>query len=127
MTWSRSAVAGAGAADGLDVDTIGCEALDVVPPIIDHEHRTIRTNGEVDGIDRSTERARELGAVVLLEPREGPSGWRSVVSSPQVPHPCAVRYAWADNPEGCNFINQNGLPAAPFRTDDWSLLTEGVR
>ena len=36
---------------------------------------------EVDRIDRSTERARELGAVVLLEPREGPSGWRSVVSS----------------------------------------------
>ena len=38
---------------------------------------------EVDRIDRSTERAQELGAVVLLEPREGPSGWRSVVSSPQ--------------------------------------------
>jgi predicted enzyme related to lactoylglutathione lyase len=38
---------------------------------------------EVDRIDRSTDRARELGAVVLLEPREGPSGWRSVVSSPQ--------------------------------------------
>lgn len=38
---------------------------------------------EVDRIDRSTERARELGAVVLLEPREGPAGWRSVVSSPE--------------------------------------------
>jgi uncharacterized protein len=38
---------------------------------------------EVDKIVGSTERARELGAVVLLEPREGPSGWRSVVSSPQ--------------------------------------------
>jgi predicted enzyme related to lactoylglutathione lyase len=38
---------------------------------------------EVAAIDRSTERARELGAVVLLEPREGPSGWRSVVSSPE--------------------------------------------
>ena len=38
---------------------------------------------EVDRIDRSTERAQELGAVVLLEPREGPSGWRSIVSSPQ--------------------------------------------
>jgi predicted enzyme related to lactoylglutathione lyase len=37
---------------------------------------------EVDRVDRSTERAQELGAVVLLEPREGPSGWRSVVSSP---------------------------------------------
>jgi len=38
---------------------------------------------EVDRIGRSTERARQLGAVVLLEPREGPSGWRSVVSSPE--------------------------------------------
>jgi predicted enzyme related to lactoylglutathione lyase len=38
---------------------------------------------EVNGIGRSTDRARELGAVVLLEPREGPSGWRSVVSSEQ--------------------------------------------
>ena len=38
---------------------------------------------EVDRVDRSTERARELGAVVLLEPREGPSGWRSIVSSPE--------------------------------------------
>ena len=38
---------------------------------------------EVDRVDRSTERARELGAIVLLQPREGPSGWRSVVSSPE--------------------------------------------
>jgi uncharacterized protein len=38
---------------------------------------------EVDRIDESTERARQLGAVVLLEPRAGPSGWRSVVSTPE--------------------------------------------
>lgn len=37
---------------------------------------------EVDCVDESTERARELGALVLLEPREGPAGWRSVVSIP---------------------------------------------
>jgi sialate O-acetylesterase len=42
-----------------------------------------------------------------------------VVSSPHVPQPVAVRYAWLDNPEGCNLYNQAGLPAAPFRTDDW--------
>jgi predicted enzyme related to lactoylglutathione lyase len=34
---------------------------------------------EVDEIDRTTERACQLGASVLLEPREGPVGWRSVV------------------------------------------------
>ena len=38
---------------------------------------------EVDRIDEQTERARRLGARVLLEPREGPAGWRSVVSTPQ--------------------------------------------
>ena len=37
---------------------------------------------EVDRVDELTERARELGALVLLEPREGPAGWRSVVSTP---------------------------------------------
>jgi predicted enzyme related to lactoylglutathione lyase len=38
---------------------------------------------EVDRIDEATERARRLGAAVLLEPRESRSGWRSVVSSPE--------------------------------------------
>jgi predicted enzyme related to lactoylglutathione lyase len=38
---------------------------------------------EVDQIEELTERARQLGAAVLLEPREGPAGWRSVVSSPE--------------------------------------------
>ncbi len=42
-----------------------------------------------------------------------------VVSSPQVPHPVAVRYAWSNNPEGCNLYNREGFPACPFRTDDW--------
>lgn len=41
------------------------------------------------------------------------------VSSKKVKHPLAVRYAWADNPEGSNLYNKNGLPAFPFRTDDW--------
>ncbi len=37
---------------------------------------------EVDRIDEATEHARRLGATVLLEPRDGPSGWRSVVAAP---------------------------------------------
>jgi sialate O-acetylesterase len=44
-----------------------------------------------------------------------------VVSSPQVPKPVAVRYAWDINPDGCNLFNSAGLPASPFRTDDWKL------
>lgn len=45
-----------------------------------------------------------------------------VVSSPHVKFPVAVRYAWADNPL-CNVFNGNGLPASPFRTDDWTGIT----
>ena len=41
-----------------------------------------------------------------------------VVWSDEVPHPVAVRYAWADNPEGANLYNKEGLPASPFRTDE---------
>ena len=37
---------------------------------------------EVDQIDVATDRARKLGASVLLGPREGPAGWRSVVATP---------------------------------------------
>jgi predicted enzyme related to lactoylglutathione lyase len=37
---------------------------------------------EVGDIEASTERGRELGAAVLLQPREGPAGWRSVLASP---------------------------------------------
>ncbi len=42
-----------------------------------------------------------------------------VVSSDEVPCPVAVRYGWADNPV-CNLANGAGLPASPFRTDDWA-------
>jgi sialate O-acetylesterase len=47
-----------------------------------------------------------------------------VVSSPQVAKPMAVRYAWAHNPDGCNLYNKAGLPASPFRTDDWPAVTD---
>lgn len=46
------------------------------------------------------------------------TGTKIVVSSSQVPHPVAVRYAWASNPDA-GLYNKEGLPASPFRTDDW--------
>ncbi len=46
-----------------------------------------------------------------------------VVYCDEVENPVAVRYAWADNPE-CNLINSEGLPAVPFRTDDWKGITQ---
>ncbi|WP_195546554.1 sialate O-acetylesterase [Bacteroides intestinalis] len=50
-------------------------------------------------------------------------GDKIVVSSPEVLYPVAVRYGWADNPV-CNLYNGAGLPASPFRTDDWKGVTQ---
>ncbi|MBZ5683586.1 MAG: hypothetical protein LAP86_01005 [Acidobacteriia bacterium] len=47
-----------------------------------------------------------------------------VVSSRDIPKPVAVRYAWGDSPR-CNLFNKEGLPASPFRTDDWPGITGG--
>jgi len=46
-----------------------------------------------------------------------------VVSSPQVQKPVAVRYGWADYPV-VNLWNKEGLPASPFRTDDFPMVTQ---
>jgi sialate O-acetylesterase len=46
-------------------------------------------------------------------------GNQVVVSCKSVRKPVAVRYAWADNPEGANLRNHEGLLASPFRTDNW--------
>ena len=44
-----------------------------------------------------------------------------ILSSDDVKEPLAVRYAWAINPI-CNLFNEAGLPAVPFRTDDWDWI-----
>jgi len=46
------------------------------------------------------------------------------VSNKQIAHPVAVRYAWAGDPAGANLYNSEGLPASPFRTDEWPGLTD---
>ena len=43
-----------------------------------------------------------------------------IVSSKDVPQPVAVRYGWADFP-AVNLFNKEGIPASPFRTDDWNV------
>ncbi len=51
------------------------------------------------------------------------AGNKVIVSSKDVPTPVAVRYAWAMNPSQRNLLyNQEGLPASPFRTDNWPLF-----
>lgn len=46
-------------------------------------------------------------------------GEKVVLTSPEVSAPVAVRYAYAANPVRANLYNKDGLPAVPFRTDDW--------
>jgi sialate O-acetylesterase len=42
-----------------------------------------------------------------------------ICTSPAVPNPVAVRYAFTMNPAGANLYNRDGLPASAFRSDDW--------
>jgi sialate O-acetylesterase len=46
-------------------------------------------------------------------------GNQVIVYNADVKNPVAVRYAWGNNPDDANLYNAGGLPANPFRTDDW--------
>jgi sialate O-acetylesterase len=54
-------------------------------------------------------------------------GNKVIASHPDMAQPVAVRFGWVDNPEQDNLFNREGLPASPFRTDDWPWLTDGVK
>jgi len=51
------------------------------------------------------------------------AGGEVVLSSTHVAKPVAARYAWEDDPK-CDLYNKQGLPAPPFRTDDWPVSTQ---
>lgn len=50
-----------------------------------------------------------------------------IVWCDDVQDPVAVRYGWTDDNMEDNLMNAEGLPASPFRTDDWILLTDGLK
>ena len=60
--------------DGVGGGVVECEAA---------QHPLWLPYVDVPDVKLTTEQARELGGDVLLEPREGPEGWRSVVSTPE--------------------------------------------
>lgn len=64
------------------------------------------------GFEIASENKKFLAAQATIE------GDTILVRSDAVPHPVAVRYAWKMNPF-CNLYNRAGLPASPFRTDNW--------
>ncbi|MDF2193702.1 sialate O-acetylesterase [Paraflavitalea sp. CAU 1676] len=55
------------------------------------------------------------------------SGDKLIVWSDKVAAPVAVRYAWADDMPEANLYNKDGFPAVPFRTDNWTGITESVK
>jgi sialate O-acetylesterase len=69
----------------------------------------------VSGFEVAGEDRKFVGADASID------GETVVVSSDQVPHPVAVRYAWGMNPRP-SIYNRAGLPASPFRTDRWDDL-----
>lgn len=50
-------------------------------------------------------------------------GSEVVVYSEEVDKPVIVHYARVENPT-CSLVNSEGLPAVPFRTDDWKGITQ---
>ncbi len=50
-----------------------------------------------------------------------------VVYSDDVQNPVAVHYGWADDASDCNLYNNEKFPVSPFRTDDWKMITAGVK
>lgn len=74
----------------------------------------IRDSGEPKGFAIAGSDKKFVWANAKVE------GDKVIVWSNQVENPIAVRYAWADNPENANLYNREGLPASPFRTDNWN-------
>ena len=76
----------------------------------DHAKGLAAKDGQLTGFAIAGEDRKFVWADAVID------GETVVVSSPAVPQPAAVRYAWHINPV-CNLINAAGLPAVPFRTD----------
>jgi sialate O-acetylesterase len=76
----------------------------------------VAKGGELKGFSVAGEDHKFVWAKAMID------GKQVVVSAASVDHPVAVRYGWDINPV-CNLFNEAGLPAVPFRTDDWPGIT----
>jgi sialate O-acetylesterase len=78
----------------------------------DHASGLKTANGELQGFAVAGADQKFVWAQARID------GDKVVVWSESIREPAAVRYGWAANPK-CNLVNTAGLPASPFRTDDW--------
>lgn len=77
------------------------------------------TQGGLVAHDKPPQALEVAGANRVFHPATGRIDQGTLlVSSPAVPEPVAVRYAWRNAPEA-NLYNGAGLPMVPFRSDDW--------
>ena len=80
----------------------------------------VARDGELKGFTIAGEDRKFVPAQAEIE------GDKVVVQSPQVAKPIAVRYGWEDYPV-VNLWNKDGLPASPFRTDNFPMITAGKK
>ena len=80
----------------------------------------VARDGELKGFTIAGEDRKFVPAQAEIE------GDKVVVQSPQVAKPIAVRYGWEDYPV-VNLWNKDGLPASPFRTDNFPMITSGKK
>ena len=78
-------------------------------------------NGELKGFDIAGPDRIFYPAKAVIE------GDKVAVYSDKIVKPAAVRFGWSGDASADNLFNKEGFPAAPFRTDDWFGITEGVK
>jgi sialate O-acetylesterase len=76
---------------------------------------TVKDGGELKGFALAGSERKFFWAKGEIQ------GERVILTSKDVNQPIAIRYAWANNPIG-NLYNKEGLPAFPFRSDNWILV-----
>ncbi len=75
----------------------------------DHAHGLKSRGGPLTGFEITDDGSTWFDATAAIDAEH------VIVSNPEVDHPTAIRYAWANDPK-CNLVNGDGLPASPFRT-----------
>jgi len=118
-------------------DVYGIDSIAVSGPV--YESHEVRDNGSVvlkfkhdDGLLDAHNGpltgfaiAGDDKTFVWAEAEINEAGNAVIVRAEGIEKPVSVRYNWSDNPQG-NLFNGAGLPASPFRTDDWTLPSEGA-